>query len=411
MKTEEKRFFEHTWVKTLTIVVSIVIFLGICYFLRGVLISLLLAFTVAYIFDPVVDFIEHRALFPSNKHIPRSAAVAILITTVILIGGGILTYAIPKTIVGGRQVAVSLMVKYPDYQKWVEGLIEKYGQTAVTALLKPQLEGEKETIQAEVSLAKGDGTQEATEKNVVEKARPALGKELLDAIPELKKYIPQVTGFIFGVIISIFYSTFGFVGMLTNFLIFSVVSVYLLKDFNPIITRIRELIPLPRRQRVVEITSKVDENLRGFFRGQITVCMILSLIYSIGLTVAGVPLAFLIGFIGGLGNIVPYMGTITGITLAMILSLIQYHDLRHPIYIVIVFAIGQILDGILLTPKIVGGRLGLSPVAIIISIIIWSQLLGFLGLLLAVPITSVAKVFIDEFFARYKASTLYGGKK
>lgn len=385
MKTADKRFSEHTWVKTLAIVVSIGIFLSICYFLKGVLISLLLAFTVAYIFDPVVDFIERRKLFLSNKHVPRSVAIAILITTVTLIGGGILTYAIPKTIAGGRQVVVALRVKYPDYQNWGEGLIEKYGQTAITALLKPQLEGEK--------------------------AQPALKKELLEAIPDLKKYIPHVTGFIFGAITSIFHSTFGFAGMLTNFLIFSVVSVYLLKDFDQIISKIRELIPLPRRHLVVEVISKVDDNLRGFFRGQITVCVILSLIYSIGLTVAGVPLAFLIGFIGGIGNIVPYMGTIAGITLAMILSLIQYHDLRHPIYIVIVFAIGQMLDGILLTPKIVGGRLGLSPVAIIISIIIWSQLLGFLGLLLAVPITSVAKVFIDEFITRYKTSAIYRGEK
>ncbi len=392
MKTDEKRFFEHTWVKTLTIVVSLGIFLGICYFLKGVLVSLLLAFTVAYIFDPVVDFIERRKVFLSKKHVPRAVAIAILITTLTLIGSGILTYAIPKTISGGRQVVVALKVKYPDYQRWVEGLIEKYGQTAATALLKPQQEGEKEFIP-------GEGSHQA------------LRKELLDAVPDLKKYIPYITGFIFGVIKHIFYSTFGFVGLLTNFLIFSVVSVYLLNDFNQIVERLRELIPLPRRQRTIEIISKMDDNLRGFFRGQITVCMILSLIYSIGLTAAGIPLAFLIGFIGGIGNIVPYVGTIAGITLAMILSLIQYQDTRHLIYVVIVFAIGQLLDGTVLTPKIVGGRLGLSPVAIIVSIIIWSQLLGFLGLLLAVPITSVAKVFIDEFIVRYKTSTLYGGEK
>ncbi|HHT9125131.1 MAG TPA: AI-2E family transporter [Candidatus Brocadiia bacterium] len=398
MKTTDKRFFEHAWVKTLTIVVSIGMFLAICYFLKGVLISLLLAFTVAYIFDPVVDFIEHRKLFLSNKHIPRSAAIAVLITTMTLIGGGILTYAIPKTISGGRQVVVALRVKYPDYQKWVEGLIEKYGQTAITAILKPQLEGESEF-----------GVRSSESK--VEKEHPELKRDLLEAIPDLKKYAPHVIGFVFGAIKRVFYSTFGFIGMLTNFIIFSVVSIYLLKDFDPIKTRIRELIPLTRRQRVVETVSKVDDNLRGFFRGQITVCMILSLIYSIGLTIAGVPLAFLIGFIGGIGNIVPYLGTIAGITLGMLLSLIQHHDLRHLIYVVMVFGIGQLLDGTLLTPKIVGGRLGLSPVVIIVSILIWSQLLGFLGLLLAVPITSVAKVFIDELIAKYKASVVYKGSE
>src|SRR3989304_389411 len=104
MKTDDKRFFERTWAKTLIIVVSIGIFLGICYFLKGVLVSLLLAFTVAYIFDPVVDFIERRKIFLSKKHVPRTVAIAILITTLTLIGSGILAYAIPKTISGGRQV-------------------------------------------------------------------------------------------------------------------------------------------------------------------------------------------------------------------------------------------------------------------------------------------------------------------
>lgn len=390
MNTTYKNFFHHTWVKIVAVFVSLTVFLSLCYLLKGVLISLLLAFTVAYIFDPLVDFIACRRVFLSSKRVPRTVAIVILIAVVTLIGGGILTYAIPKTISGGQQVVTALKAKYPDYQKRVEELIEKHGQTAITALIKPQPEVEKERTQMEKP--------------------PALRKKVLEAFPGLKKYIPLVTSFIFSSIKRIFYSTFGFIGIITNFLIFGVVSVYLLKDFDPIVLRIKELLPSSSRDKVVEIFSKIDNNLRGFFRGQIVVCLILSLIYSIGLTIAGIPLAFFVGFTGGIGNIVPYVGTITGVALAVLLSLVQYHDLHHLIYILIVFAVGQLIEGTFLTPKIVGEKLGLSPVVVIISIIIWSQLLGFLGLLLAVPITSVAKVFIDEFIARYKASPLYSGK-
>ena len=195
--------------------------------------------------------------------------------------------------------------------------------------------------------------------------------------------------------------------IIINFFIFGVVTVYLLRDFDRITAKVRDLIPVSRRDKVSEIFSKIDVNLKEFFRGQITVCLILSLIYSIGLTIVGVPLSFVLGFVAGFGNVIPYVGTVVGLGLAMVITFFQFHDIQHLVLVGLVFGIGQLLEGILITPKIIGSKLGLSPVVVIISILIWSQLLGFLGLLLAVPFTSVAKVLIDEGIIRYKGSSIY----
>lgn len=384
---------EHPWVKSLIVFLLIAGFLGLCYLLKGVLISLLLAFTIAYIFDPVVNFIEERKVVLPNLHVPRLAAITLLITTVILIGVCILAYAIPKTIHGAQQLTVTLGKEYPHYKKFVEEFMEKYGYAAVLALLKTQETG-----------APGEVVEEA------EKTKPTeLKKELKGVIPELKEYIPKAFSLLLSAIKKVFYSTFGIVGVVANFFIFSVVTLYLLKDFNRIVLKLKEFIPPSRRERVLELLSKVDVNLRGFLRGQITVCMILSLIYSLGLTLAGVPLAFLVGFLSGIGNMIPFLGTAAGLILAMTLTSIEHHDIIHLAYVAMVFGVGQFLEGTFITPRIVGSRLGLSPVVIIISILIWGQLLGFLGLLLAVPVTSVAKVFIDEIAAEYKKGDFYMG--
>jgi predicted PurR-regulated permease PerM len=157
----------------------------------------------------------------------------------------------------------------------------------------------------------------------------------------------------------------------------------------------------------MSLLSRVNDNLRYFLRGQLIICVFVSLIYSIGLTIAGIHLSFFIGFIGGFGNLIPYAGTGTGIVLASLLALFQYHDLKHIVYVLITFGIGQLLEGTVITPRIMGKGLGLSPVMVILSILICGQLLGFLGLLLAVPIASTIKVFVDEIILKYKSSQYY----
>ena len=421
MEKERQKILENLWVRVMLIGLSIIVFLVLCYFLRGTLISLLLAFIVAYIFDPVVDFFERRCWPFTRKHIHRGFGIVFIIIAVLLTTAGFLTYAIPKTTKGIYQVGSTIKKQYPKYEATIEAWIEKYGNIELAKSVESLLKGRIEPIfkhdREKITPAnpeKDTGIKEYDKQEPASVRESDAGKEarlqkirLTEMLGGFKKYIPQVISFFLNIIKNIFYSTFGFVGILVNFIIFGVVSVYLLVDFNIIAQNIKNIFPLSKRDRAISLLSRVNNNLRSFLRGQLIICLILSLIYSIGLTIAGVPLSFLIGFIGGFGNLIPYVGTGTGIVLASALALFQFHDFKHIIYILITFGVGQMLEGTVITPRIMGKGLGLSPVMVILSILICSQLLGFLGLLLAVPIAATVKVFIDEFLLKYKSSQYY----
>ncbi len=384
----KQKIFENVWIRALAIVCVLALFFTLCYFLKGILISLFLAFTIAYIFDPVADYISKRKLIFSKRCVPRGLAIAILLTLVFLVMGGLLTYTVPKTVNGVQRVGTKLKSQYPKYQEQVIGIVDKFEGTELGAFLKLQLENEE----GKTSVAKSA----ADEKFRV----PQL-------IRDLRKHVPQVMNVVLGAVKDIFYSTFGFIGVIVNIIVFGVVTVYLLNDFNTIMSKGNELLPFTKKDKIVDIISKIDGNLKAFFRGQMTVCAILSIIYGIGLTAIGIPMSFLLAFVGGFGNMIPYVGIGFGLIPAIILAFIQYQDITHILLVGLVFGIGQFLEGTLITPKIVGTKLGLNPVAIILSILICGQILGFLGLLLAVPIASVVKVLIDEGIVKYKDTKLF----
>ncbi|HHT9130327.1 MAG TPA: AI-2E family transporter [Candidatus Brocadiaceae bacterium] len=417
MEKERQKILENLWVRVILIGLSISVFLVLCYFLKGTIISLFLAFTIAYIFNPVVSFFERRHWPFTQKHIHRGFGIIFLIIAVLLSTAGFLTYAIPKTTSGIYQVGGMIKKQYPKYETTIEVWIEKYGNIefakSIELLLKERI---APTPNHDRKKIKPADIQETDKQKLFPLHESDVAKEsrlqklrLAKMALEFKKYIPQAIGFLLNIAKNIFYSTFGFLGIIVNFVIFGVVSVYLLKDFNNIAKKTKELFPLSKREQAVRLLSKVNDNLRYFLRGQLIICLILSLIYSIGLTIAGIPLSFLIGFIAGFGNLIPYVGTGTGIVLASALSTFQFHDLKHILYILIPFGVGQLLEGIVITPRVMGKGLGLSPAMVILSILICSQLLGFLGLLLAVPIASTVKVFIDEFLSKYKSSQYYKG--
>jgi predicted PurR-regulated permease PerM len=402
---EKQKIFENVWIRALAILCALVLFFVLCYFLKGILISLFLAFTVAYIFDPAVDFISRRKFVFTQKRVPRGLAVAILLTLVFLVMGGLLTYTVPKTVSGIQRVGTALKEQYPRYQEKVENIIEKYGDTEVGIFLKSKLQvqtiNEKEI--------KNEKPQEQEIKEVTTKESINAKYSIPEPVLKMKKYIPQALNFVLGIIKNIFYSTFGFFGIVMNVVIFGVVMVYLLKDFDVTMSKGKELLPVSKKEKVSGIISKIDENLKAFLRGQMAVCAILSIIYGIGLTIIGIPMSFLLAFVGGFGNMIPYVGIGFGLIPAIILAFIQFHDITHILLVGLVFGTGQFLEGTVITPKIVGDKLGLHPVAIILAILICSEVLGFLGLLLAVPIASIVKVLIDEGIVKYKDTKLFKG--
>lgn len=423
MGNDRQKILDNVWIRAIMLALSIAFFFLVCHFLRGILISFFLAFTVAYILDPVVDLLEARKYVFQQIRIRRTLAICILLISVILVVGGLLTYAVPKTVNGVQQVGNTLKESFPGYRSKIKQLIEQYGNNEIATFLKNKLgiieTGDKSPPDKEdnaglipKNIKRADIEQlnrgvKDIDSNI-KKTDDILQKgQILEPLADIKKYLPQASKFVFSIAKKAFKSTFGLFGIIINFFIFGVVTIYLLKDFDKITARIHDLIPISKREKVANIFLKIDDNLKSFFRGQITVCLILSLIYSIGLTIVGVPLSFVLGFIAGFGNIIPYVGTIIGLGFTLAITFFHFHDIQHLVFAGIVFGLGQFLEGALITPKIVGTRLGLNPVIIIVSILIWSQLLGFLGLLLAVPITSAAKVLIDEGVIRYRNSNIY----
>jgi predicted PurR-regulated permease PerM len=408
---EKQKIFENVWIRTLSILCALALFFALCYFLKGILISLFLAFTIAYIFDPLVDFISDRKFIFSKKCVPRGLAVAILLTGIVLIVGGLLTYTIPKTVGGIQRVGVALKDQYPKYQEKVGAIIEEYSDTEFGTFLKSKLG--IQTIKETEIKEKKPQEQEVKEvkevKEIKTKESVDTGYSIPGPLLNMKKYVPQALNFVLGIVKNIFYSTFGFFGIVMNVVVFGVVMVYLLKDFDIIISKCKELLPVSNKEKISGIISKIDENLKAFFRGQFTVCIILSVIYGIGLTIIGVPMSFLIAIVGGFGTIIPYVGIMLGLIPALLLAFIQFQDVTHLLLVGLVFGVGQLLESTVITPKIVGTKLGLNPVAIILAILICGQLLGFLGLLLAVPIASVVKVLIDEGIIKYKETKLFKG--
>ena len=149
--------------------------------------------------------------------------------------------------------------------------------------------------------------------------------------------------------------------------------------------------------------------LGAFLRGQLLVMLGLAIIYSTGLWLVGLDVALLIGFMAGLVSFVPYLGFIVGIVVATLAALVQFQDATHLLYVAIVFGVGQIIEGTVLTPLLVGDRIGLHPVAVIFAVLAGGQLFGFLGVLLALPVAAVLMVLVRHAHSRYKTSVLYGG--
>ncbi|MHC4321187.1 MAG: AI-2E family transporter [Planctomycetota bacterium] len=402
---EKQKLFENVWIRALSILCVLALFFTLCYFLKGILISFFLAFTVAYIFDPAVDFISRRKLVFSQKQVPRGLAVGVLLSLLFLVMGGLLTYTVPKTVSGIQRVGTALKEQYPRYQEKVEKIIEEYGDTEVGIFLKSKLQ-----IQTTKDKEIKDGTpQEQEVKEITTKESVDAKYSIPGPVLKMKKYVPEALNFVLGIIKNIFYSTFGFFGIVMNVVVFGVVMVYLLKDFDVTMSKGKELLPVSKKEKISGIIIKIDENLKAFFRGQMAVCAILSIIYGIGLTIIGIPMSFLLAFVGGFGNMIPYVGIGFGLIPAVILAFIQFQDITHILLVGLVFGIGQFLEGTVITPKIVGDKLGLHPVAIILAILICGQILGFLGLLLAVPIASIVKVLIDEGIVKYKDTKLFKG--
>jgi predicted PurR-regulated permease PerM len=327
----------------------------------GVLSMIFASTLLAYVLDPVVDRME-------RWRIPRTTAIVLLMVGAVLVTVVFAVWMIPTIVrefseVGAR---VRLALK-GDPMTWVRWAEQQLGVTLdkeLVADLKGRLEEALPTILSHV----GQFLQGAAEK------------------------------------------TMGIVGWLLNIVMIPIFTFYFLRDFDIFRAWVIDVIPRKYKDAVVDRGRRIDGVVGDWLRGQVQVALLLAIIYATGLAIVGIPIAIPIGILAGILSVVPYLGFAFGFGLALLMALLDWTGIGRVIGVSVVFVVAQILEGYVLTPKIVGEKVGLSAVAVIIVLLLGGELFGLLGFMLAVPIAGVVKTILVELLDWYRSSEAYLGR-
>lgn len=331
---------------------------AVLYLLAPVLTPFVVAALFAYLMDPLVDRLERRGL-------GRGLAVALvfLVGSIVLIA--VLLVLVPFI---ERQIA-NFLAQLPVWVDWF--------QNRATPWLEARFGISLEILDT---------------------------RRLIDALQANWKAAGGIAATVLG---GVSKSGMTVIGWLLNLVMIPVVAFYLLRDWDLLVERIHALLPRSIEPVVSRLAAESDVVLGAFLRGQLSVMVALGVFYGAGLWFAGINVGPLIGMIAGLISFVPYLGAITGVIMAIIAALVQYQDWFHLLLVLGVFGIGQLIEGYVLVPKLVGDKIGLHPVAVIFAVLAGGELFGFLGVLLALPVASVVMVLLRYAHERYTQSQLY----
>ncbi|HEY9133867.1 MAG TPA: AI-2E family transporter [Dyella sp.] len=340
-------------------ILAIVAVIGyLLWLLAPVLMPFAVAAMLAYLGDPLADRLERLGL-------GRTLAVTIVFLILVLLTVGALLLLIPLI---SRQID-NLVQNLPRYVEWVRD----------TAL---------PWIQHKLRLDPG----------VFDTDR---------LVQTIKEHFDSIGGFASTVLGKISRSSVGVVMWLTNLVLIPVVAFYLLRDWDRLTSWIDQMLPRSIQPTVAYLARESDHVLGAFVRGQLLVMLALGIFYGASLGVAGLSVGPLIGMVAGLLSFVPYLGFMVGFGSAVIAVLVQYGDWTHLLIVVGIFVVGQLLEGYVLVPRLVGEKIGLHPVAVIFAVLAGGYLFGFLGVLLALPAASVIMVLLRYLGERYRQSELY----
>jgi predicted PurR-regulated permease PerM len=227
----------------------------------------------------------------------------------------------------------------------------------------------------------------------------------------LDSLLQQGAGFLTTLLQSIWSSGKTLIDVVALFVVTPVVAFYMLLDWDRMVTEIDKLVPREHVHTVRVIARDMNKAIAGFVRGQGTVCLLLGIIYAVGLTVTGLNFGLLIGLFAGLISFIPYVGSLVGLLLALGVALVQFWpDYINVLYVAIAFGIGQFIEGNILQPKLVGSSVGLHPVWLMFALFAFGSLLGFTGMLIAVPTAAAVGVLVRFVIHRYQQSPLYTGE-
>ncbi|MFK8251681.1 AI-2E family transporter [Ancylobacter terrae] len=339
----------------------LVAFLVAAWLFSGVLLPFVAGLALAYFLNPIANWMEGRG-------ISRMLASLVIIGCALLVIILALLLVIP--IVGSQLAA--FIERLPDY------------------IVKLQ------------NLATGEKA---------EWLRDIVGDRMPNIRASLGQLASQGATYLLSLLQSIWTGGQALISLFSLLVITPVVAFYMLNDWNRMVVKVDSWVPLKHRETVRGIARKMDRAIAGFLRGQAAVCIILGSFYAISLTLAGLNFGFVIGVVSGAITFIPYVGSLTGLVLATGVALVQFFpDWGQIALIVAIFMFGQFVEGYILSPKLVGDSVGLHPVWLMFALLAFGYLLGFLGLLIAVPLAAAGGVLVRFMLDQYLASPLYTGE-
>lgn len=339
------------------LIATLVLFLASLPYLSNVYASLTVAFVLAYLLDPVVECLDSKGWLARAWGAPITLILFFVALT--LVGMGVT----PKILEQGREL--------------IERLPRVY--YSVTAQLGPVSER-------------------------------YLGQNLFLDIDKLVANLGEPSALvkpIGGFVSNIFTTTLRFVSTALGLLIIPLLAYYLLRDHQLIHQKFLYLIPRRHHKQASDIRKRLHQVLGGFIRGQLVVSSILSVYYWLCFLTLGIELSLILGLMAGFFNVVPYLGILSVLVLTFLIAFIHGATVGTYIGLGVVFAVGMGMEGSILTPRIVGRKVGLGPLTLIVALLIGSQLLGLVGMLLAIPIAAIGKVFLDVVVERYRNSEAF----
>ncbi len=347
--------------KRIFILAGIVLLLWILYLLKPVLIPFVAAFFIAYLFSPLVDKLQKMG-------VPRWISISL-----VFIGIG---------------VAVTLAIWY------------------VVPLIWKQLIIARDSIPVGISWINSTFLPWVSSTFGVEKMQ--IDTDHMSAL--VMQYIQTnySTDSLQAVALRVAQSGLNFLQIGGTVVLIPIIAFYFLLDWKRMLGSIQRLIPRPYEKSTMIIAGECHSVLGAFVKGQFLVMILLGIVYAVGLQLIGIEVGLIIGMVAGLASIIPYLGFGVGIIAAVIATLLQFGmDWMQLALVLMVFMIGQAIEGYILQPFLLGDKIGLSPVAVVFAVLAGAQLAGFLGMLIALPVAAVIVVLLRHARESYEESQLY----
>lgn len=345
--------------RTLIWIGALVVFGLLLYVLRDILMPFVAGMAVAYFLDPLADRLEKWGC-------SRTLATSLILAAFIIVLVAIIGLLFPLL----HAQVVGFVQRLPTYLDALRNLIVPL-ITKVLAKLTPEQ---------------------------ISQVRAAAGTQAGTAIQWVVNLVKNLLG-----------SGVALFNLFSLLFITPLVTFYLLRDWDRIGERLDSWLPRAAAPTIRGQMAEIDRTIAGFVRGQATVCLILAAVYGIGLTLVGLDFGLLVGLGTGLIAFIPFIGAMTGFVTALGIAFAQFDGWVPIALVCVVFGIGQVLEGQVLTPRLVGQRVGLHPVWVVFALLVGGSLFGFTGVLLAVPAAAVIGVLVRFAHRRYMQSTLYHG--